>query len=375
MYSRTNPFISRIKERYRLTGDSSSKKTYHISIDIAGSNLPFKVGDSIGILPNNDPREVEKILKKIHATGSEIVYDSRGDARISIAEFLKTKANLARVNSAFLKLLLERGAPKEPLETLLQSENKAQLSEHLQSRSLLEWIGDERLTPDDLAKAAMPLMPRFYSIANSAKVFPGEIHLLVAYVEYICNGHERRGVGSYFLCDLAAVESTPVPIYVQSSNHFTLPQDPNASLIMIGPGTGIAPYRAFLQERIANQAPGRNWLFFGERNRATDFYYESYWTDLQKQARIRLDLAFSRDGNGAEKTYVQNKMYEERKSLWKWVEEGAYFYVCGNAEKMAKDVDAMLQRIVREEGGLSEEDARLYVKKMRVDKRYLADVY
>jgi sulfite reductase (NADPH) flavoprotein alpha-component len=142
---------------------------------------------------------------------------------------------------------------------------------------------------------------------------------------------------------------------------------------MVGPGTGIAPYRAFLQERLASQAPGRNWLFFGERNRSSDFYYESFWTDLEKQGRIRLDLAFSRDQK--DKVYVQHKMYEEKKSLWKWIEEGAYFYLCGDANAMARDVDAMLQRIVHEVGGRTEEDARLFVKKLRADKRYLVDVY
>jgi sulfite reductase (NADPH) flavoprotein alpha-component len=142
---------------------------------------------------------------------------------------------------------------------------------------------------------------------------------------------------------------------------------------MIGPGTGIAPYRAFLQERLAARDEGRNWIFFGERNRASDYYYETFWTDLEKQGRLRLDLAFSRDGS--EKIYVQNKMYEQRKALWQWIEEGAYLYLCGNADKMAKDVDAMLHRIVHEEGHMSEEDSRLYIKKLRIDKRYLADVY
>jgi sulfite reductase (NADPH) flavoprotein alpha-component len=233
--------------------------------------------------------------------------------------------------------------------------------------------GSAPLTPAELAKTIMPLLPRFYSIANSAKVFPGEIHLLVAYIHYHMGGQNRRGVGSHFLCDLATIDATPVPIYLQSSTHFTLPQDPNASIILVGPGTGIAPYRAFIQERLANQSPGRNWIIFGERNRATDFYYSDFWLDLERQERIRLDLAFSRDG--PEKIYVQHKMYEQRKSIWSWLNKGAYFYVCGDAEEMAKDVDAMLHRIVHEEGRLSDEDAHLYIKKMRADRRYLADVY
>jgi sulfite reductase (NADPH) flavoprotein alpha-component len=215
-------------------------------------------------------------------------------------------------------------------------------------------------------------MPRFYSIASSPKVFPNEVHLTVAFLQYEANGQIHTGVGSHFLCCQAEVELTPVPIYVQPSHHFTLP-DPNTAMILIGPGTGIAPFRAFLQERLATQAPGLNWLFFGERNRATDFYYSDFWLQLEKQGRIRLDLAFSRDQ--PQKIYVQHKILEHKKSFWDWIQQGSWIYVCGDAENMAKDVDAALQQIAREEGQLSEEDARLYIKSLRTEKRYLLDVY
>jgi sulfite reductase (NADPH) flavoprotein alpha-component len=180
-------------------------------------------------------------------------------------------------------------------------------------------------------------------------------------------------VGSHFLCHQAAIESTPIPIYVQPSNHFTLPEDPATPIIMIGPGTGIAPFRAFLQERIASQAPGLNWLFFGERNQATDFYYADFWLELEKQGRLRLDLAFSRDQK--EKIYVQHKLLEQKKSIWNWIEKGAMLYVCGDAEEMAKDVEWALKEIVQEEGKMIEEDARKFLKTMRAEKRYLLDVY
>ncbi len=373
MYSRTNPYFSRVKERTLLTGPSSTKKTYHIALELEGVHFPYKVGDSIGIFPTNDPEEVEKILKILRNPGTEIVHDSRANLALPFREFLLHKTNLSKGNSALLKLLLEKGAPQNQIAPLLDSENKAHLSEFLQNHTLLDLISLAPVTPTELAKLCLPLLPRFYSIANSDKVYPGEIHLLVAYVQYHLNGQTRHGVGSHFLCDLAQIQETPIPIYLQPSNHFTLPPDPEASLIMIGPGTGVAPYRAFLQERIANQASGRNWLIFGERNRASDFYYESFWKDLEKQNRLRLDLAFSRDAN--EKVYVQHKMYEHRKSLWKWIEEGAYLYVCGDATRMAKDVDAMLHQIAREEGNMSEEDARLYLKKLRKERRCLADVY
>ena len=370
MYTRQNPFPSRLKERSLVTAPHSSKKTYHIVLDIAGADFPFKVGDSVGVCPTNDPQEVEEILKILRLDPRESVLDARANIFLSIQEFLLYKANLARVNTAFLKLLIEKGAP---LSSLLEPDNKSQLTEFLHQTTMREILHHAPLSASDLARTAMPLLPRFYSIANSTKVFPNEIHLLVAYVHYHFNGQTRQGVGSHFLCDFAEIGATPIPIYLQPSHHFTLPTHPETPIILVGPGTGIAPYRAFLQERLALQSPGQNWIFFGERNRATDFYYADFWLALEEQGRITLDLAFSRDQS--EKVYVQHKMYEKRKTLWNWLQQGAYFYLCGDAEKMAKDVDAMLHRIVQEEGLLSPEDARLYIKKMRAEKRYLTDVY
>jgi len=335
-------------------------------LEVEPGAFPYKVGDSIGILPQNDPEEISAILHKIGRAGDEPILDPKENASLSLRDYLTHKANVSRVHAPFYRLL-------NPQDPLLLPENKGKLAELLHTHSLLDLLSRNPLTELSHFTKLMPLLPRFYSIANSARVFPGEIHLTVAYVSYISNGQERKGIGSYFLCNFANLSETPVPIYLQPSNHFTLPEDPSASIILVGPGTGVAPFRAFLQERIALSAPGRNWLFFGERHRASDFYYEPFLTDLASQGRLRLDLAFSRDSS--EKTYVQHKMYEERKSLWAWLQEGAYFYVCGDAEEMAKDVDAMLHRIAREVGSLTDEDARRFVKKLRADKRYLADVY
>jgi sulfite reductase (NADPH) flavoprotein alpha-component len=217
------------------------------------------------------------------------------------------------------------------------------------------------------------MLPRFYSIASSQLLFPEEVHLTVASLSYHVRGIERFGVGSHFLCKRALLRETPIPFYVQTSHNFTLPEDPLASIILIGPGTGIAPFRAFLQERLAKQAKGKNWLFFGERNRATDFYYEDFWLSLEHQGRLRLDCAFSRDGS--EKIYVQHKLWEQKKDLWCWIEEGAYLYICGNAEKMAKDVELTLQKIAISEGALTEELARAKIKTLKTEKRLLMDVY
>jgi len=371
MYSRLHPYSSRILERSLLTGPSSTKKTYHICLEIDPKEISFKVGDSIGILPINDPEEVENILQKINKRGTEEIFDPKTQSLISLSEYLSSKINISRVNTPFLKTVFEKVGRLN--SSLFLSENKAELLQFLSTHTLLDILRDTPLVElSDLTKL-MPLLPRFYSIANSPLVFPNEIHLTVAYVHYISNGQLRRGIGSHFLCDLSKIGETPVPLYVQPSHHFRLPEDLNTSIILIGPGTGIAPYRAFLQERLALKAPGDNWIFFGERNRASDFYYEPFWTDLERQKKIKLDVAFSRDG--PTKTYVQHKMYEQKKELWQWLQKGSYFYVCGDAEEMAKDVDATLHTIAQEEGHLNTEDARLYIKKLRAEKRYLTDVY
>ena len=186
-------------------------------------------------------------------------------------------------------------------------------------------------------------------------------------------GEQRFGVGSHFLCNLATVNATEVPIYVQPAHYFALPPDDTTPMIMVGPGTGVAPYRAFMQERLVKGAQGKNWLFFGERNRKTDYFYEEDWSQWTAQGKLKIDLAFSRDQ--PEKIYVQHKMYENAKEIWAWLEEGAYFYVCGDAHRMAKDVEATLQKIIQEQGAMTEETARAYVKNLRSQKRYRADVY
>jgi len=348
MYSRTNPYLAKIKERILLTKEGSTKKTYHLALDIDPEEISFEVGDSIAVVPSNDPAVVDQILNELQATGLEEVFDSKAKEMTTFRNFLLYKANIGKVS--FHKIL--------PVEKT--------------AVSLLELVSEHKPHPSEICKVLLPLMPRFYSIASSPKVFPDEIHLTVALPSYILNGQKYFGVGSHFLCNLAQVKSTSIPIYVQPSHGFRLP-DPSASIMLIGPGTGIAPFRSFLQERIATQSTGKNWLFFGERNRETDFYYSDYLLELEKMGHLQLDVAFSRDQE--EKIYVQHKILEKKEAIWDWIQKGGYIYVCGDAQKMAKDVDAALQQVAHEVGGMIEEDARKYIKQLRLDKKYLLDVY
>jgi sulfite reductase (NADPH) flavoprotein alpha-component len=361
MYDRHAPYLAKIRERTLLNGSGSTKKTYHLSLEVGENQLPYRVGDSIAVLPMNDSSLVAEVLERLELNPQEIVRDPRAEKEITVEAYLTQKANLSRVPSA--------------LFGRLTSEKIENLTSYLDSHHLIDLVElhKPRLSAQELCNGLLPLLPRFYSIASSRRVFPHEIHLLVSYVSYAFRERQRFGAASHFLCDIASVGRTLIPLYVQASNHFTLPENPAAPIIFIGPGTGVAPFRAFLQERIAQQAPGRNWLFFGERHRATDFYYEEFWLDLEKKGHLKLDLAFSRDGTS--KYYVQHRMLEKKEELWSWLQEGSYLYVCGDAQEMAKDVDAALRQIALEVGGLPEDKAREYFKKMRAEKRYLLDVY
>lgn len=321
----------------------STRKTFHIVLDTNGFEDAYKVGDSIGILPTNDPKEVADILSLTKSENDE-----------EFRFFLTRQANLTKLNRALLNC------------TDVCFENTSNLT-------LKDLLRKAPLSKRDIVKHAMPLLPRFYSIASSQKVVPNELHILVAHVQYEIDGQTRTGVGSDFLGVRAEIGTTEIPFYVQPSNHFTLPEDPLVPIIMIGPGTGVAPFRAFMQERVANKNGGKNWLFFGERNEKTDFYYESFWKDLEKQGALRLDTAFSRDTG--EKVYVQDKVRMRKKALWEWIQEGALIYICGDAKNMAREVEIALCQIIKEEGGMSEEQALHFFRKMRRERRYLADVY
>lgn len=365
-YDRLNPFHSAIKERYLLTKPGSKKNTQHVVLDLAGSDISFKVGDSIGVYPQNDPQLVERMLRAMRATGDEIVHEKRSEKQWVLRDFLREKGNLAMISKKLFKEVSERQTnPKKKAHL-----EEVDLKSYLHEREIWDFLEENEevvFEPQELCDLMMPLLPRLYSIANSPLVTPDEVHFTVALLEYETNGRKRQGVCTHYLCDLAPMHQKCIPIYLQPTKDFTLP-DPSANIIMVGPGTGIAPFRAFMQERIAQKASGKNWLFFGEWNRATDYFYEEEWGDL------RIDLAFSRDQ--AHKIYVQHRMLEHGAELYQWLQEGGYLFVCGDAERMAKDVDLALHQIVEEHGRLSPEEAKAYVKDLRVkEKRYLRDVY
>ena len=353
--SRLNPHSAVIKERYLLTKPGSTKETYHVVLDITGSNMTFKVGDSLGIYGDNDPALVNRLIAAINIDPATPVIHPRTQETLSLQTFLTQKANISRLTTAFLKTF------------------NVEHTTHTDIIDFLTEFGSRPFNLSDFIAAFSPLLPRFYSVASSVFTHPTEVHLTVAVSSYHHNGELRYGVASHFLAHLAKIGTTPIPCYVQPALHFALPQDHSTHIIRVGPGTGVAPFRGFLQERVLHNAPGKNWLFFGERHRQYDFLYEEFWNELVAQEKLSLDTAFSRDQS--DKVYVQHKLHEKGAEIWSWLQEGAYFYVCGEADPMAKDVEATLKRIAQEFGGLSEEESRQFIKHLRKEKRYLADVY
>lgn len=380
-YSKDRPFPARLTENRLICKPGSAKETRHFVIDLRGSGLRYKAGDSLGVFPSNRASEVDELLQRLGATGAEPVSPAslRLLAPASLRSVLTDKLALAKPTRKFVEALAAKATnPDEQarLSGLLAPESKDMLAAVLEQREFVDLLAEfpsAKLTPQEFVDHLRKLMPRLYSIASSGRVYPSDVHLTVAIVRYETNHRKRVGVCSTFLSDRVHIGTTPVPVFV-SDSHFGPPEDPSKDCIMVGPGTGIAPFRAFLQDRIATGATGRNWLFFGDQKRGTDFLYEEEWMDmLAKKQLTRLDTAFSRDQ--LLKVYVQDRMRENAKELWSWLQGGAHFYVCGDAKRMAKDVDTALHQIIVDQGAMSVEQAAEYVKQMKKDKRYQRDVY
>jgi len=379
-HSKERPFFASLKERFLLSKEESKKKTRHLVLDLKDSALSYEPGDALGIFPQHDPELVDKTLKALRATGKEMISLNSSGEQVSLAHYLTAKANITDVSPQLFRAVATRQTnhrKSDELKGWAEEGNRDGLKAYLEKHEVWDFLlahHEVSFTPQECINLLLPLFPRFYSIASSQKLVKDEVHLMVAPVEYESNGHCRRGVCAHYLCELVDLNTPTVATFVQRSHGFSPPLDPHASMIMIGPGTGVAPFRAFLQQRLLfHESQGNHWLFFGEWNRKSDFFYEEDWERLRKKGHLRLTLAFSRDQE--EKIYVQHRMWEQGEELYQWLEKGAYLYVCGDARWMAKDVEAMLHRIVEEFGRKEKEDAREYIKALRREKRYLRDVY
>ncbi|NJO36966.1 MAG: sulfite reductase subunit alpha, partial [Rhizobiales bacterium] len=355
-YSKANPFPAEIAELVNLNGSRSAKETFHLELSLEGSGLTFEPGDSIGIVPENHQAMVAEVMMAAGLAG-----DSDLERRLT-TEFDITQLSKP-VMDAYAKATSDAR-----LAELLEGEG---WRSYLQGRQIIDLLTDfpARLAAEQLLGLFRKLPPRLYSIASSQKAEPDAAHLLIGTVRYTSHGRARAGVASTFVADRHKV-GDQLRVYVKSNKNFRLPEDPDRPVIMIGPGTGVAPFRGFLQERQATGAGGKNWLFFGDRTYTHDFLYQLDWQEFEKDGVLdRIDVAFSRDQ--PEKIYVQQRMWERRADLFAWLEEGAALYVCGDEKAMARDVDAMLHRIIEQSGA----DAADYVSRLKKERRYQRDVY
>lgn len=368
-YGKKNPFPSELLDSALLNGKGSSKETWHFEFSLAGSGLSYVPGDSLAVQPVNAPDTVEALLKAAKIDGAE-VHDGK-----AIADSLRDDYDITALSKAILKKVLKATESSE-LKDLLEEDAKEKLQIYMIGRQIVDAIEDfapEGLSALDLKGILRKLPIRLYSIASSPLAHPEEVHLTVGAVRYNTHGKERKGVCSTYLADQLEVGETS-RVFVQPNKNFRLPASGDVPIIMVGPGTGIAPFRAFVEHRVETGASGGNWLFMGDQHYLYDFLYQLEWQDhLKSGALDRLDVAFSRDQ--PEKIYVQDKLRKQASGVYAWLEKGAHFYVCGDASRMAKDVHNALLDILKSEGRLSEEEASLYLDELKKSGRYQRDVY
>lgn len=374
-YSRTHPFEAEVFENINLNGRGSNKETRHLELSLEGSNLQFEPGDSLGIYPTNDPELVDAIIAEMNWNPEEsITLNREGDLRA----LKKALTNYYEI-TVLTKPLLEKLAllsENKALKKLVTPEQNEALKTYMHGRDVLDVLKDYgpwHGKASDFTAILRKIPPRLYSIASSYQANPDEVHLTIGTVRYTTDGRERFGVCSEECASRITVGDT-LPVYVQKNRNFALPENPNTPIIMVGPGTGVAPFRSFLEEREELEAKGKSWLFFGDQHYVTDFLYQVDWQRWIKEGVLsKMDVAFSRDT--AEKVYVQHKMIEHKKELYTWLEEGAVFYVCGDETYMATDVHDTLLQIIQEEGNKTLEEAHAYIKEMQQENRYQRDVY
>lgn len=372
-YTRKNPWQAPVLANIRLTGRESSKDVRHIELSLEGAGIHYEVGDALGVVPRNPETEVDALLEHLPFDAECAV--EVGGGSTSLRASLTDHLDIGPVNSS----LLERYATLTGHPALLElttGEGKEQRESVLHGRHLFDLVAEYPPHGIDVAefvRILRPLAPRLYSIASSPHATPDEVHLTVRVVTYESRGRTRGGVVSTALGHATDAHAR-IAVYPHRNPAFRLPVDCNAPIIMIGPGTGVAPFRAFVAERSALGARGKNWLLFGDRTLRSDFLYQTEWLDWRKRGALhRLDVAFSRDGN--EKVYVQHRIREHGATLYAWLQEGAYLYVCGDAKQMAADVDAAIRQAVRSHGALSDEQVEEFMLNLQRERRYQRDVY
>lgn len=373
-YDRSRPFPAAFAGNRELTSPGSQKETRHFEIDLNGSELAYEAGDALGVVPMNCAELVGELLRALSFSGDEAV-PGRDGASVALRDALLRHYEIARISQPFLQAMAERTGD-ELLKKLTAPGVNGELTKFLWGRDILDLLlahPSVIFTAVEFTGLLKRLQPRLYSISSSPKAHPRRVHLTVSVVRYQSLSRKRKGVCSTFLAERVP-SGQPVPVFVHKNTNFRPPASGDIPMIMVGPGTGIAPFRAFLEERCAIAATGRNWLFFGERHAATDFLYREELETMLRQGTLhRLDTAFSRDQTA--KVYVQHRLRESGKEIFEWLERGAYFYVCGDASRMAKDVDAALHEVIQSAANCTVEQATDYVTRLVAEKRYQRDIY
>ncbi len=376
-YSKTHPFLARIIERERLDKPGSTKPVFHLTLDISGSNIEYTPGDSIGVLPTHNDKRVSHLITLLELPASKPIHLERKGIHTTLAEALKHYISLDKLLKKTIEALACISTDEEQRQELMdlsQYSIPARDSRFVSLETILTAFKIDKGRIEILLNALPPLLPRFYSIANSKSVSPGKLDLLIAPVIYETAEGHSRGVASDFLCESASLYDTPIPIFPLPNPHFSLPIDHMVPLIMIGPGTGVAPFRAFLQERTKISEAGHHFLFFGDRHRNYNFTYQDYMMELEQKGLMKLFTAFSRDQK--EKKYVHHLMHEEAPMLFEQIHtHNAHIYICGDAKSMAKDVKKTLMRIFEQEGDMTQALAKTYLKELIKSSRLLLDVY
>ncbi|TYO50954.1 assimilatory sulfite reductase (NADPH) flavoprotein subunit [Bacillus sp. Y3] len=374
-YSRTNPFYAEVLENINLNGRGSNKETRHLELSLEGSGLVYEPGDSLGIYPTNDPALVDELIQTCGWNAEESVTVHKNGDTLPLKEALTSHFEITVLTKPLLQKIAAL-TKSESLHALLKEGNEEKLKEYIAGRDLVDAardFGPFEGTAAEFTSILRKIPARLYSIASSLKANDEEVHLTIGAVRYDAHGRERQGVCS-ILCAERLQPGDTLPVYIQHNQNFKLPQDPDTPIIMVGPGTGIAPFRSFMQEREEMGANGKSWLFFGDQHFVTDFLYQTEWQKWLKDGVLtKMDVAFSRDTE--EKVYVQHQMKKQSKELFEWLEQGAYVYICGDEKHMAHDVHNTLLSIIQEEGAMSKEKAESYLANLQQQKRYQRDVY